>query len=150
MNHVIVDLVKNINYVMEKSKPLIKAAVAVIFEQDSNTSEKVLLSKRLAHQSYPGYWEFPGGKIEIDETADNAIVRELKEELNIVINNYSYRGDVNYSYPKFDVILSVYQINEYSGTPIGNEGQDICWHNLSDISEINPILPASFDIIKLL
>lgn len=87
--------------------------------------QKFLLSKRLSHKNYGGYYEFPGGKCEADETTQQALVREIKEELDINLKEEAltpitfinvFDGGKSY-------LLLMYYCEEFSGTPIGNEGQ---------------------------
>lgn len=144
---VFVVLIESLNTVMVKSKKVIHAVVAVIV--DTNT-DKVLVSKRREGQSYAGFWEFPGGKIEESEEILESLRRELKEELNIDLISSEYLSTVDYSYPEFDVKLEVYKITSYSGIIIGNEGQEIAWQHVSELINLKPLLPGSVDLIELI
>jgi 8-oxo-dGTP diphosphatase len=133
----------------------IHAVIGVVFN-----NKRVLLSKRQAHQSYAGYWEFPGGKIEELEDHATALERELAEELGIELLDYEFVATVDYVYIDQKVKLEVFKINSYkclSGAStnidtdnIGREGQQVCWQLPSDIKNLKPILEASFKILEAL
>lgn len=133
-------------------KKHVHAVVGVIYHKDDRN--KVLLAQRQKHQSYAGYWEFPGGKVEENEDINIAIKRELKEELNIELLNYNYLTTIDHEYVDHIVKLEVFIINRYSNldndisnnakqqtdygpakinfknieaSSIGNEGQAIVW-----------------------
>jgi 8-oxo-dGTP diphosphatase len=76
-----------------KMKKTINVAAAVIY-----VNGLYLLSKRLDHQHQGGKWEFPGGKIENDESTEQALVRELKEELNIGVTEQSHYMSLSFEY----------------------------------------------------
>ncbi len=101
----------------------VHVAVAVI--QDA--SGRVLLTRRSdgAHQG--GLWEFPGGKVERGETFEQALRREIREELGIEVSAHQLLIDLTHSYPDKIVRLDVHRILQYSGKPIGLEGQPLEW-----------------------
>lgn len=76
---------------------------AAIIEKD----DKILIAKRLKGQ-HKDLWEFPGGKIEENETSQQALIREIKEELDMDIIIKSYLTTINYTYPTFHLIMDVY------------------------------------------
>ena len=86
---------------------MINVVAAVI--KDEN--EKILITQRNLKKSQGGLWEFPGGKIEPNETRENVIVREIKEELDIDIEVKSYLSEKVFNYPEKDIIYYVYAIN---------------------------------------
>lgn len=103
-------------------------AVGVLY----NNQNQILIAKRPLHKPFGGLWEFPGGKIEPNESPIAALHRELSEELqiDIVINKVSLEPfyQITYAYqPTQHVSLHVYKITEFSGEPIGAEGQQIKW-----------------------
>lgn len=127
----------------------IHAAIGIIYDLHV---EKVLISKRKTGQSYAGYWELPGGKIEPGELPCQTIVRELKEELGIDVISAKFLSTVNYQYPEFYVTLEIYKIEAYSGLARGLEGQELLWirPNKDDLKIISPLLPASAQVLELL
>ncbi|MCX4028325.1 Nudix family hydrolase [Endozoicomonas sp. SM1973] len=104
-------------------KKSIQVAAAAII----NTSGEVLIAKRPDDKHQGGKWEFPGGKIEQGETVLDALTRELHEELAIQVVTANPLIQITYEYPEKIVQLDVWQVTEFSGDPIGNEGQSIQW-----------------------
>lgn len=97
-------------------------AVAVIIVQD-----KVLLAQRPKHLHKGGYWEFPGGKVEAGEKVEDALVREIEEELGIVPIKFKPLIEVSYDYPEKNVLLDVWLVSDYFNVPEGREQQLIRW-----------------------
>lgn len=106
-------------------------AVGVIYDIDG----KILIAKRpdTAHQG--GLWEFPGGKVDAGETIEQALVRELREELNINVLASEPLIQIRHHYPDKSVLLDVHRINHFSGAACGNEGQPIQWVGASQLCE---------------
>ncbi|WP_026971550.1 8-oxo-dGTP diphosphatase MutT [Aliagarivorans marinus] len=102
----------------------VNVAVGVIVQQ-----QQILLSKRHASQHQGGLWEFPGGKIEPNETVLEAMQRELHEELGIDIDagQASHLIDISHDYGDKQVCLQVYVIPAFTGKPEGREGQPLRW-----------------------
>jgi len=130
-------------------------AVGVIKDKAGN----ILISLRhdKAHQG--GLWEFPGGKVEVGESVEQALKRELKEELDILVDKISPLIQIKHHYTDINVLLDVWTVTEFSGEAKGCEGQEITWvrqEELSDYSfpEANlPIitaakLPAEYAILN--
>jgi 8-oxo-dGTP diphosphatase len=113
---------------------IIHVAVAVIV----NEKQQVLISKRPDHVHQGGLWEFPGGKVEAEESVLQALSREIKEELNLEITNPVQLIQIKHQYANKLVFLDVWLIREYSGIPEGMEGQPVCWKKISDLD------PAKF------
>ena len=104
-------------------KPLIKVAVGII----RNEFKQIFLTRRLEGQDFAQSWEFPGGKVEADETAEQALKRELEEEIGIMVLNASLYERFQFEYPKKVIELSFYLIEEWLNQPFGREGQDGFW-----------------------
>lgn len=98
-------------------------AVGVIYD----TGGKILIAKRpdSAHQG--GLWEFPGGKVESGETVQQALTRELREELSINVLASEPLIQIRHHYSDKSVLLDVHRITSFSGSACGNEGQPIQW-----------------------
>lgn len=108
-----------------------KVAVAII----SNQLGQVLITQRPQQASHAGLWEFPGGKLEPGETAEAALVREIREEINLNVQHAALLGEVNHVYPKHAVTLFVFHVTEYTGVPMCCEGQmDLRWVFLHEIT----------------
>lgn len=112
-------------------KNTINVAAAVIY-----VDGLFLLSKRLDHQHQGGKWEFPGGKIESEETTEQALVRELKEELNIDVLKQSPFMSLSFEYPEKHVNLHFQLVTEYSGEAQGIEGQKVQWFNKEALMQL--------------
>jgi 8-oxo-dGTP diphosphatase len=101
----------------------LQVAVGVI----KNSDGKILISWRHDHLHQGGLWEFPGGKIEASETAEIALARELKEELNITVTAVTPLITVNHQYSDRLVQLQVFLVEQFSGETQGCEGQPFKW-----------------------
>lgn len=124
---------------------LLRVAAAVLVRDDG----KVLLAQRLAGTPYPGYWEFPGGKLEAGETARDALVRELDEELGIAVTRAVPWLVQRYVYPHAHVELSFFRVFGWRGIPRGRDGQAIAWQTPGAF-EVAPLLPANTVVLRSL
>lgn len=116
---------------------LVHVAVGVIV----NTDGKILIAKRPLSAHQGGLWEFPGGKVDAGERIEQALVRELREELAIDVLASQPLIQIRHHYPDKSVLLDVYKITQFLGTPIGNEGQPIQWVDAKELS--NFAFPAA-------
>lgn len=125
----------------------IKAVVGVL----RNPANEILIAKRQAHQFMGGFWELPGGKIEPGESDQQAIIRELKEELSIIVTDLSIHQTMIYQYTDRIVELSIYTINQYQNTPEGIEGQAIAWASIKNLPQYKllPTMAAFINSITL-
>lgn len=98
-------------------------AVGVI----KDSSGQILIALRREHAHQGGLWEFPGGKVEQGESVQQALVRELKEELNISVQNMLPLIQVKHQYSDLKVLLDVWTIQGFSGEAMALEGQKIQW-----------------------
>ena len=114
-----------------------------------NTKNEVLLSKRMKGKNLKGYWEFPGGKIEPNETPEEALFREFQEELGLEIGRIKKMESISYQYDHYDVLLIPFKIIDYDGYPSGLEGQELMWCNFDKLREIK-ILPADRPLVEKL
>lgn len=124
---------------------MIEVAAAVLVRPDGH----FLLTSRPEGKPYSGYWEFPGGKIEKDESVLQALARELQEELGIQIEQASPWITQIYAYPHATVRLHFYRVFSWQGDPIGRENQQLSWQ-LPDNIVVSPLLPANQPIIRSL
>ena len=116
---------------------MLQIAVGVV----KNSSGQVLISFRDEALHQGGLWEFPGGKVEADETVAQALVRELKEELDITVLATVPLITINYQYPDLAVQLRVFTVEGYSGEVNGCEGQPFLWVNPDEL--VNYEFPAA-------
>ena len=107
------------------NKKMVLVTAACLFNADGH----ILLAQRPKGRSMAGLWEFPGGKIEVGETPESALVRELAEELHIKVNENSLKplNFVSFSYPEFHLLMVLYACHEWVGNPRPVEGQQLTW-----------------------
>lgn len=124
---------------------LTRVAAAVVVRADG----RVLLAQRPAGKAYAGYWEFPGGKLEMDETPRQALDRELREELGIVVRE-AYPWIVRrFEYAHAHVELHFFRVQAWEGEPHPHENQAFAWQRLETI-EVGPMLPANAPVLAAL
>jgi 8-oxo-dGTP diphosphatase len=124
---------------------VLRVAAAVLVRADG----RVLLAQRLPGTPYPGYWEFPGGKLEAGESARDALARELDEELGIAVTRAVPWLVQRYVYPHADVELNFFRVFGWSGDPRGRDGQAIAWQTPGAIG-VAPLLPANAVVLRSL
>ena len=95
------------------------------------------------------WWEFPGGKLEAGETAQEALVRELREELDIFVAVEEKITDIEYDYPDFHLSMACFFCSILSGEPVLREHESARWILPDEISSLQ-WLPADQSILKLL
>ena len=103
----------------------IHVAVGVIF--DNQKADQILIAKRPQHLHQGGLWEFPGGKVSEDETVDQALERELLEELGITVIQSQPLMQVQHNYSDKQVFLDIWTVTQFSGEARGLEGQQCQW-----------------------
>ncbi len=121
-------------------RPITRVAVAII-ERNVDGCHEVLFAQRPAGKAYAGYWEFPGGKIEPGESVIDALIREIDEELGITIHAAAEWRIERFSYAHAHVELNFCRSSDWSGEPMGREGQALAWQRPDAIS-LSPLLPA--------
>ena len=94
-----------------------------------NNENEILLSKRPEKKHLSGFWEFPGGKVEEGETPEKALIREVKEELNIDINNKCIAplSFSEFDYNNFQLLLLLYICSRWDGEPMSMENNKLEW-----------------------
>lgn len=125
---------------------LLVSAVALI-----DSDGRVLLAQRPAGKTMAGLWEFPGGKVEPEETPESALVRELHEELGIETWNSCLAPltFASHSYENFHLLMPLYACRKWEGIPQPREGQTLKWvapQNLRDYR----MPPADIPLIAIL
>jgi 8-oxo-dGTP diphosphatase len=127
--------------------PAIKTIKAVVGILYSKNNTQILITKRRKNQFMPNYWELPGGKIETGEDEEDALARELQEELGIKTLRISLKHVMTHHYKDKTVNLSIYNVESYKGNVTGTEGQDVRWCNLQNLSNYK-LLPTMRIIIN--
>lgn len=108
-----------------------------------NEYGKVLINERPVGKDYAGYWEFPGGKVDEGETPEEAIIRELKEEINIDVSG-SCLAPLSFTEKQYDnyyVVVLLYVCRRWNGHIMPMERQELAWVNPKEIDNFN-LLPA--------
>ncbi|MDX8399479.1 MAG: Nudix family hydrolase [Gallionellaceae bacterium] len=124
---------------------IIEVSAAVLQRPDGS----FLLAQRPSDKIWAGYWEFPGGKVELGETAQHALVRELREELGIEVQTaYPWLTRV-FTYPHATVRLSFFRVTDWTGDLHPHEGQQFSWQQPMQVL-VSPILPANTPILRAL
>lgn len=108
---------------------------------------RFLASCRAAHQPHAGWWEFPGGKIEPGESAEEALARELREELGIAIGPPTFWRSVEHVYPDKNVRLHVFFVDSALGEPCPIEGQTVRWVTPEEALTLG-FLPADLALLQ--
>jgi|TARA_B110000977_G_scaffold23864_1_gene28872 8-oxo-dGTP diphosphatase len=98
-------------------------------------NKKILITKRPDNKPQGGFWEFPGGKIERDETPTEGLFRELKEELAISVLEMRPFIKLEHEYPERSIILDVWMVEKFTGNARGNEGQTIAWVSIDQLNQ---------------
>ncbi|WP_434927439.1 8-oxo-dGTP diphosphatase MutT [Shewanella sp. HL-SH8] len=111
----------------------IHVAVGVIINQDNH----ILLAKRHGHLHQGGKWEFPGGKVEVSETVTEALIRELKEEVNLDVTTSIPFMDIIHDYPDKHVRLDIHLVTDFSNQAKGLEGQQIQWVPINQLQQFD-------------
>lgn len=125
-------------------KTLFVAACALI-----DADGRVLMAQRPDGKDYAGLWEFPGGKIEADETPEQAICRELFEELNVepcegCLQPFSF---ASFAYPDFHLLMPLYLCRQWDGFLRAKEGQSVKWFWPDKIRHLD-LVPADVDLAR--
>ena len=108
-----------------------------------------MIAQRGTGTHMAGWWEFPGGKLDGDETPFEALVRELREELGIEVSAADEWLAYTHDYPEQVVHLHVLRVTAYSGEPAGLEGQPLRWVAVDQLMEAG-LLPADRPIAEAL
>jgi 8-oxo-dGTP diphosphatase len=120
----------------------VEVAVGVLLRSDG----AFLLTSRPPGKVYEGYWEFPGGKLEAGETVEQALRRELQEEIGVVIGPVHPWRVERVDYPHALVRLNFCKVFEWQGELHMHEGQAYAWQTLP--VEVNPVLPGTVPVLE--
>jgi len=112
-------------------------------------NNKVMIARRAKNQKLPGKWEFPGGKLKPDETMEDCITRELKEELNLIVEVSDYFGESIYQYDQEPIKLVGYYVKWKAGEPILNVHDEVRWVDKNELVNYD-FSPADIPFVKML
>ena len=131
----------------EAGREPVDVAVGVLIERDASGLEgRFLLTSRPADKVCAGYWEFPGGKIEAGETVEQALRRELQEELGITIGTVTGWKVELMDYPHARVRLHFCKVYEWKGSFQMLEGQQMAWQDLP--VQVAPVLAGTVPVLR--
>ena len=129
---------------------LLVVAVALV-----DADHRVLIAQRPADKALGGLWEFPGGKVEVGERPEQALIRELDEELGITVQEpcLAPLTFASHSYPDMHLLMPLYICRRWSGTPQSREGQALRWVRPRALRDVpmppadEPLIPALIDLL---
>ena len=124
---------------------MVDVAAALIWDD----SGRFLICQRPAHKARGLLWEFVGGKVEAGETLEETLIRECKEELDVVVAPKSVFVQLVHEYPDITIRLTLFNVTLHSGTPKLLEHHDMKWIYPSQIPQYD-FCPADEDILKML
>ena len=127
-------------------KLLLVVAVALV-----DVDGRVLIAQRPVEKALGGLWEFPGGKVEAGERPEDALIRELREEIGIEVstNCLAPLTFASHAYPEAHLLMPLYVCRRWSGTPSPLEGQALKWARAGKLREY-PMPPADAPLIPTL
>ena len=130
-----------------ESKPLLLVAAAALIDVDG----RVLICQRPKGKPLAGLWEFPGGKLEADETPEACLIRELSEELGIEVTEACLAPFVfaSHSYENFHLIMPLYLCRRWDGLVTAKEHSQLAWVKPSALSDY-PMPPADAPLVAWL
>ncbi|MBN9410154.1 MAG: 8-oxo-dGTP diphosphatase MutT [Burkholderiales bacterium] len=121
-----------------------EVAVGILLRDD----DALLLTSRPEGKPYAGYWEFPGGKLEAGETVEQALRRELQEELGVTIDRAEVWKVTEHDYPHALVRLHWCKVRRWQGDFEMREGQSMSWQQLP--LQVSPVLPGAYPVLDWL
>ena len=129
------------------TKPILLVAPAALVDTDN----RVLLSKRPEGKTLAGLWEFPGGKVDAGETPEQALRRELKEELDIEVCETCLAPFTfaSHTYNAFHLLMPLYLCRNWEGEIAPQEGQEVAWVRARRLADY-PMPPADAPLVPWL
>lgn len=125
---------------MDTSRKTINVVAALIRD-----GKRVFATAR-GYGNYKGWWEFPGGKVEPGESPEDALVREIREELDSEISVDEYISTIEHDYPEFHLSMRCYWCSLISGELVLKEAEDAKWLDVETIDSVK-WLPADITLI---
>ena len=132
---------------MTSARPIVLVVAVALVDVDG----RVLIARRPEGKTMEGLWEFPGGKLEDGETPEAALIRELKEELDIDAEQSCLAPFTfaSHAYDEFQLLMPLYICRVWQGTPKAREGQELAWVSPLRLRDY-PMLPADRPLVAML
>lgn len=124
----------------------INVVAAVIIAQNKE-NKKMIFSTQRGYGEFKDGWEFPGGKIEENEKPEEALVREIQEELDTIVEVGDFIDQIEYDYPNFHLSMKCYFCTVKKGNLVLREHQDAKWLTLNQLDDVE-WLPADINLIS--
>ena len=127
-------------------KLVLVVAVALV-----DADKRILLAQRPEGKQLAGLWEFPGGKLDPGERPEQALIRELREELGIEVQEACLAPltFASHAYPEFHLLMPLYVCRRWDGVPRAMEGQKLAWARINELRNY-PMPPADEPLIPML
>ena len=125
--------------------PLLLVAACALVDAD----RRVLIAQRPAGKPMAGLWEFPGGKVENGETPEDAVIRELEEELSVKVTKpcLAPLSFTTHSYQEFHILMPLFICRRWEGIPVAREAQAIKWVRANRLRDF-PMPPADEPLVS--
>ena len=138
-----------LGHLMEKNLVLVVACALI------DADDRILLAQRPEGKSMAGLWEFPGGKVESGEMPEQALIRELKEELGVETKTACLAPltFASHEYDDFHLLMPLYVCRRWWGTAVSNEGQALKWVRSKSLRDYPmpeadlPLIPALQELL---
>lgn len=132
---------------MSHQTPIILVSAVAL----QNEAGEILMAQRPEGKSMAGLWEFPGGKVETGETPEQALVRELAEELAIrtQVTDFEAITFASHTYDDFHLLMPVFLCRHWQGEMTGVEGQALQWVPVDQLDQL-PMPPADVPLVEIL
>ncbi|MBI1188170.1 MAG: NUDIX domain-containing protein [Alphaproteobacteria bacterium] len=129
------------------SSRLVLVVAAALVDADG----RVLIAQRPDGKSLAGLWEFPGGKVEPGEAPEAALVRELREELDVVVEPDALEpyAFASHAYADFHLLMPLYVVRRWRGAPVAQEHAALVWAKPQDL-RAHPMPPADRPLVDAL
>jgi 8-oxo-dGTP diphosphatase len=136
---------------LDAPKKLVLVVACALVDGDG----RVLLAQRPEGKTLAGLWEFPGGKVELGETPETSLIRELEEELGIITKAACLAplSFASHAYETFHLLMPLYICRRFEGNPTPREGQQLKWVRAKDLRQFamppadEPLVAALLDVL---
>jgi 8-oxo-dGTP diphosphatase len=136
---------------LDAPKKLVLVVACALIDADG----RVLLAQRPEGKTLAGLWEFPGGKVELGETPETSLIRELEEELGIITKAACLAplSFASHAYETFHLLMPLYICRRFEGNPTPREGQQLKWVRAKDLRQFamppadEPLVAALLDVL---